>query len=202
MKRKLSDIEKTILELAELLPLASSAFVELLRASRESRSDVAKRLHEVEDKADDIHDGLIGKVSATFITPYDREDLYVMLASLDDVFDRFDDTAKLIVAFDVETIPPKLVEAAVELEGMCEAAVKSVPLIKESRKMSTVRGEMKKHEHRLDDLYCAFLVEALVPDADPINTLRMKIVADTIEEVAAEVESFVRSLRVMAIKET
>ena len=202
MKRKLTDIEKTILKLAELLPEAAEAFAELLKAPRGARITVATRLRDIEQQADDVHDHLVKKVGDTFITPYDREDIYLMLASLDDIFDRFDDTAKLLVAFDLDEFPNKLILAAAELEGMCEAAVKAVPLIKETRKMTEVRAEMKQHEHRLDDLYCSFVVEALSPEADPITSMRLMVAADTIEEVAAEVESFARALRVMAIKET
>lgn len=202
MKRKISDIEKTILDLAQLLPSAAEAFAELLKASRGARIAVAGRIHQIEEQADEVHDGLVKKVCDTFITPFDREDLYLMLASLDDVFDRFDDTSKLLLSFDLDEIPNKLILAATELEGMCEAAVKAVPLIKQPDKMSEVRREMKQHEHRLDDLYCSFVTEALAPGADAIKAMRLMIVADTIEEVAAEVEAFVRSLRVMSIKET
>lgn len=202
MKRKLSDIEKTILDLAQLLPEAAEAFTELLKAPRGARITVASTLHDIEERADEVHDQLVKKVGDTFITPYDREDIYLMLASLDDIFDRFDDTAKLLVAFDLDEFPNKLILAAAELEGMCEAVVKAVPLIKETRKMAEVRSEMKGHEHRLDDLYCSFVVEALAPGADPITSMRLMVAADTIEEVAAEVESFGRALRVMAIKET
>ena len=202
LKRKISDIEATILQLARLLPEAAEAFVELLKAPRGARITVASRLHDIEERADHVHDELVQKVGDTFITPYDREDIYLMLASLDDIFDRFDDTAKLLIAFDLDEYPNKLVLAARELEGMCEAAVKTVPLIKESRRMKEVRADMQKHEHRLDDLYCSFVAEALQPDANPITAMQMMIAADTIEEVAAEVEAFGRALRVMAIKET
>lgn len=202
MKRKISDIEKTILELAELLPEASGAFTDLLKSPRDKRTKIATKLHEIEEKADGVHDHLVKKVGDTFITPFDREDIYLLLASLDDIFDRFDDTAKLLVAFDVEEFPKELISAAAELKGMCESAVKAVPLIKEPKKMAAVRSEMKSHEHKLDDLYCSFVVDALAPDADPITSMRWMVAADTIEEVAAEVESFARALRVMAIKET
>lgn len=202
MKRKVSDIEKTILELAELLPGAAETFTELLKTPRDKRPGVATALHELEEKADGVHDHLVKKVGDTFITPFDREDIYLMLASLDDIFDRFDDTAKLLIAFEIEEFPKKLIAAAAELKGMCDAAVKAVPLIKETKKMAAVRSEMKKHEHKLDDLYCSFVVEALAPDADPITSMRWMVAADTIEEVAADVESFARALRVMSIKET
>ena len=185
-----------------MLPGAAEGFTDLLKAPRDERKSVAAKLHEIEEQADGVHDHLEAKVGDTFITPFDREDIYLMLASLDDIFDRFDDTAKLLVAFDVEEFPEELIAAAAELKGMCDAAVKAVPLIKEPKKMAGVRSEMKTHEHRLDDLYCSFVVEALAPVANPITSMRWMVAADTIEEVAAEVESFARALRVMSIKET
>ena len=41
------------------------------------------------------------RLNKSFITPFDREDIYMMSSALDDIVDLIDDAARAIVIFDV-----------------------------------------------------------------------------------------------------
>ena len=58
------------------------------------------------------------------------------------------------------------------------------------------------HENNLDSAYRALLRKALMPGSDPIEAIKVKILADSIEHAATRIESFARALSIAAIKET
>src|SRR5215204_6882703 len=50
----------------------------------------AKRLVECEHQGDRITHAILTRLNSTFITPFDREDIYALAAQLDDVVDAVD----------------------------------------------------------------------------------------------------------------
>ena len=57
-------------------------------------------------------------------------------------------------------------------------------------------------ENALDTAYRRMLRDALAPGSDPIAALKVKILADSVEEAATNIERFTRALSIAAIKET
>ena len=87
--RRPDAIQKMMSEAASHLPDATMAFYSLVTANPEARPALAKkRRYWVE--ADERQVGLMRKVATTFITPYDREDIYGMFETLDDIVDSLD----------------------------------------------------------------------------------------------------------------
>src|SRR5215216_6469375 len=67
----------------------------------------AKRLVEVEREGDRITHAILTRLSSSFITPFDREDIYALAAQLDDVVDAVEEAADMLVLHKVaEPIEP------------------------------------------------------------------------------------------------
>src|SRR5215218_9435914 len=62
----------------------------------------AKRLVEVEHQGDRITHAILTRLNSTFITPFDREDIYALAAQLDDVVDAVEEAADMLVLHKVE----------------------------------------------------------------------------------------------------
>jgi len=62
----------------------------------------AKRLVEVEHEGDRITRAILTRLNSTFITPFDREDIYALAAQLDDVVDAVEEAADMLVLHKVE----------------------------------------------------------------------------------------------------
>ena len=62
----------------------------------------AKRLVEVEHEGDRITHAILTRLNSTFITPFDREDIYALAAQLDDVVDAVEEAADMLVLHKVE----------------------------------------------------------------------------------------------------
>lgn len=189
-------------EAASHLPDATMAFYSIVTANPAARPALATKLSKIEEEADERYVKLIRKVSTTFITPYDREDIYGMFEILDDVVDDLDHAGRLVIDFEMQELPPELAESAKELVKMSEQARDATEYIKKPNKMEKALFAINDHENHLDTAYRRMLRNALTPGSDPIHAMKLKILADSVEEAATKIESFARALSIAAIKET
>src|SRR5215213_10877514 len=56
----------------------------------------AKRLVECEHEGDRITHAILTRLNSTFITPFDREDIYALASQLDDVVDAVEEAADML----------------------------------------------------------------------------------------------------------
>jgi uncharacterized protein len=62
----------------------------------------AKQLVECEHEGDHLTHAILTRLNSTFITPFDREDIYALAAQLDDVVDAVEEAADMLVLHKVE----------------------------------------------------------------------------------------------------
>jgi predicted phosphate transport protein (TIGR00153 family) len=86
----------------------------------------AKRLVEVEHEGDRITHAILSRLNSTFVTPFDREDIYALASQLDDVTDALEAGADMLVLHKVmEPIDP-VVEQARLIERACRETAAGV----------------------------------------------------------------------------
>jgi predicted phosphate transport protein (TIGR00153 family) len=68
-------------------------------------SEVAEQLSIKEKEADEIRRILIDELNRTFVTPFDREDIFSLSRSIDDVVDYADSTVMEMVILNVKSTP-------------------------------------------------------------------------------------------------
>ena len=201
-KTKPDAIQKMIGESVVHLPVVATAFYTLASANPEGRAELADKLHKLEEEADERYVKTVRKVSETFITPNEREDIYNMMETLDDIVDCLDHAGHLIIDFNLQRLPGPFLKSATELVAMCDQARDAVGLLKKPAKLEKVFFAINTHENKLDQGYRALLREILVDGADPIHALKLITLADVVEQAATRIDDFTRTLAVAAIKET
>jgi len=78
--------------------------MELLEEFMESTDiEVAKRLVQVEKEADEVRRILIDELNRSFITPIDREDIFALSLTIDDIIDYANSTVDEMVMLEVES---------------------------------------------------------------------------------------------------
>ena len=83
-------------EQAKHLVIGAGLLAEML-AEGADHEDVARRMREAEHNADETTHGLFKRVNSTFVTPFDREDIYRLGSGLDDVMDMMDEAVDLVL---------------------------------------------------------------------------------------------------------
>jgi len=83
----------------------------------------AKRLTEQEHEGDRVTHAILSRLNSTFVTPFDREDIYDLATQLDDVTDAIEAAADMLVLHKVvEPIDPVREQARLLDEASCETA--------------------------------------------------------------------------------
>src|SRR5213078_5393399 len=66
---------------------------------------ISERLVEVEHDSDAITHELYNKINTSFITPFDREDIYRLGSLLDDVMDHIEAVGSLVYLYGLSKLP-------------------------------------------------------------------------------------------------
>ena len=83
----------------------------------------------IEHEGDELTHALFTKLNQTFITPFDREDIYELCSRLDDVIDLIDAASSRFVLYRVDTVRTgtvDLVKVLVSATAEVEAAVRAL----------------------------------------------------------------------------
>ncbi|MGX1119590.1 uncharacterized protein Yka (UPF0111/DUF47 family) [Streptomyces ambofaciens] len=72
---------------ADNIVTGSKLLMELLGADASARAEIAERMRAAEHAGDDATHAIFHQLNSSFITPFDREDIYNLASSLDDIMD-------------------------------------------------------------------------------------------------------------------
>jgi uncharacterized protein len=101
-RRKEDVFQKLIEEQASITYEALRLLVKYLETLD---ADVAEQLSIKEKEADEVRRILIDELNRTFVTPFDREDIFSLSRSIDDVIDYADSTVMEMVILNVKSTP-------------------------------------------------------------------------------------------------
>src|ERR1043165_9777480 len=79
------------------------------------QSQYAEQIKAIEVTCDDLGAKITQKLNSTFITPIDREDIYLLVTELDDVIDMINDLARRLEIYGITTPRPDAAEIAAVL---------------------------------------------------------------------------------------
>jgi uncharacterized protein len=112
---------------------------------------------EFENQADTVTRDVLRLTQRSFITPFDRGDIKVLITALDDSIDQMKKTVKAITLYEVETFEPQMAAMGgiiVQAAGLTVDAVALLnSLRKESSRLNAVTEHIIRLEDSADDLY-------------------------------------------------
>src|SRR5438067_12404814 len=110
-------------EFYELYSRASANVVEIAQALAaflagfpEGAEDGVRRIRELEHEGDRLTHDVVDLLNRTFVTPFDRDDMYRLAGALDDVCDHVDEAASNILGYGVTEIREKARQQATLIE--------------------------------------------------------------------------------------
>ena len=114
-------------EAAAHLVVGAGLLAEMLGEGND-REGIAQQMRDAEHAADETTHAIVRRANSTFVTPFDREDIYALASALDDVMDMMDEAVDLVLLYDVTTLPPEtseqveVLQRCAELTGQRDAA--------------------------------------------------------------------------------
>src|SRR6476469_5428061 len=78
--------------------------VALLDRFPDGADDLGRAVKELEHEGDRLTHELVDLLNRTFVTPFDRDDMYRLAGALDDICDHVDDSAEKVVGYGAREI--------------------------------------------------------------------------------------------------
>ena len=166
------------------------------------REDVAKRMRQAEHTADETTHELIRKVNSTFVTPFDREDIYALGSGLDDVMDSMDEAVDLILLYEVKTLPADLSTQVEVLQRCADLTAAAMPNLRSMQSLEEYWIEVNRLENAGDKNHRRTLARLFSGEFKTIEVLKLKDVAETLEEAIDAFEKVANIVEQIAVKES
>ena len=166
------------------------------------RESVAERMREQEHLADDIAHDVIRQVNKTFVTPFDREDIYSLASGLDDVMDYMEEAVDLVLLYEVGTPPAELM-AQVEVIQRCAAlTAEAMPRLRSMKDLDEYWIEINRLENAGDKSYRRILAQLFSGQYKALEVMKLKDVVDSLEAAIDAFETVANTIEQIALKES
>ncbi|WP_344133341.1 DUF47 domain-containing protein [Luedemannella flava] len=166
---------------------------------------VSERLGDIEHDSDQITHELYNKINTSFITPFDREDIYRLGSQLDDVMDHLEATGNLVYLYGLTkmpALPREMLELIDVLDRQARVTAQAMPKLKTMKDLKEYWIECNRLENEGDRAYRMLLVRLFSGEYDALTVLKMKEVADELELATDAFEHVANTVETIAVKES
>jgi predicted phosphate transport protein (TIGR00153 family) len=165
------------------------------------REGIAKRMRDAEHAADETTHNIIRRVNTTFVTPFDREDIYALASSLDDIMD-FMEAVDLTLLYEVVSLPSELADQVEVIQRCAELTAESMPRLRTMQDLEEYWIEINRLENLGDKSYRRILAKLFSGKYEALEVLKLKDVVDSLEAAIDAFERVANIVEQIAVKES
>jgi len=162
----------------------------------------AGRIIDLEHEGDEITHAIIKRVNTMFVTPMDREDIYALATSLDDVLDEVEAVAGLFVLHSIEAPLPQMklqVDILLRAVIQTEEAIKALPKMKREV-LEPYWIEINSLENEGDEVYRHAIAELFSGDYKAMDVLKWKEIIEDLERATDGLENVANVIEATVLK--
>jgi predicted phosphate transport protein (TIGR00153 family) len=172
----------------------------LVIASAEERGPIAEKIHEFEHAGDVVAHNIFAELNATFVTPFDREDIHLLASALDDVLDYIDGSASRLVLYKIRECPEDVKRLVEILNDSANALAQGVSLLRDFRKsgeLQKILERVNEYENTADAVFERGIADLFEHEKDAIQIIKMKeifVVLETATDACEDAANVMESL--------
>lgn len=166
---------------------------------------ISERLGEVEHDSDKITHEVFNRINSSFITPFDREDIYRLASNLDDVMDHLEAAGNLVYLYgltQLPALPREMHELVTVLDEQAKLTADAMPKLKLMKDLKDYWVDVNRLENVGDRAYRMLLVRLFSGEYDALTVLKLKEVADELEKACDAFEHVANTVETIAVKES
>jgi predicted phosphate transport protein (TIGR00153 family) len=187
-------------ESAQHLVTGAGLLAEML-AEGADHTSVAQRMREAEHNADETTHAIVRRVNQTFVTPFDREDIYRLASGLDDVMDMMDEVVDLVLLYEVKILPPELSEQVAVIQQCADLTAAAMPKLQSMQSLEDYWIEINRLENAGDRNHRRQLANLFSGEFKTIEVLKLKDIVEALEHAIDAFESVANTVEQIAVKE-
>jgi predicted phosphate transport protein (TIGR00153 family) len=181
---------------------AARELKEMLADKNHNYQEYSQRIKGLEHACDELTHNIATRLNKSFITPFDREDIYTMSGALDDIVDLIDDAARAIIIFDVHETTDYARAFADVIERMAEQLHEIVSILRKPKNITQRLVEIHRLENEGDDIYHAAIADLFHEEHDPLTVLKWKEIYEKLEAAVDRCENVANIIESVIIKHT
>ena len=184
---------QNIVAIADLL-------VELLDRFPDGASDLERKVKDLEHQGDRLTHELVDLLNRTFVTPFDRDDMYRLAGALDDVCDHIDEAASRVTSYGVQEIRLQAREQAQAIQRSAGKLADAVALLEGFQDSRAHLAELRELEHLSDRILQDSISSLFMARPDALEVIRWKDIHESLEEAMNACEYAANVLEAIVVK--
>ena len=189
-------------QMTEKIQEASGALVEMMQDKSGNFEPHVKRIKDTEHECDELTHKVTTKLNKSFITPFDREDIFALCVALDDVCDYIDAGARAIMMYDIKEVSDHTVHLAKVIQGLAMEINSAVSMLSNPNGMTQHIVEIHRLENEADDVYFRAIGELFQNQTDAMTVIKWKELYEILENATDRCESVANIVESIILKHT
>ena len=165
-----------------------------------NHAQYAEQIKQIEVASDEIAAKILQKLNSSFITPIDREDIYLLVTELDDVIDMINDLARRLEIYNITSLKPDAAEVANLLSRSTVEIQDVFALLERSQGVGEHCRNINQLEKRADSLYRDSIRRLFKEEKDPIEIIKWMSLYEELENTIDRCKDVAEALEAVVVK--
>jgi hypothetical protein len=184
------------------LVVACDLIATLVGAPQGERAALGAQIRDCEHAGDDVTHRIYRQLNSTFVTPFDREDIYRLASRLDDVMDFVEAAADLIVLYGINELPEGVAAQCDVLRRAAAICTQAMPRLRGLKDLEEYWIEANRLENEADQIHRRLVARLFSGEYDALTVLKLKELVDELEHAADAFEHVADTVETIVVKES
>ena len=165
--------------------------------------DVEKRVTEIkflEHRGDQLTHDLMMRLNKTFLTPFDREDIYTLGSALDDVLDLMDGVAGRLVTYKVTSVSAGARQLSKVILHGAEILLQAISEMRKPANILEYCQQLKQLEVEADRIKGECVARLFEDSVDAIEVIKWKDLYEVLEATTDKIDDVANVLETVILK--
>lgn len=158
------------------------------------------RVLDIEHEGDELTHEVMRRLNTTFVTPFDREDIYSLASSLDDVLDHVEAAAEYLQLHKIEQPLPQMLHLAETLSQAADLTNRAMPGLRKMKDLDDYWVEINRLENEGDRTYRRTIAELFSGDYKAMDVLKYEKIIEEIEHAIDRLEDVANTVESIVLK--
>jgi predicted phosphate transport protein (TIGR00153 family) len=186
-----------------LVTISQALYDALTTNSPEERAVLIREIERIEHEGDKVTHEIMHQLSATFITPFDREDIHELTSAIDDILDHIHGSAKRIEIYKVTNISSSMIKLAELLQQATGELYKAIHELRDLKNTNTIREasiKINSIENHADDVFDNAVAKLFEEEKNAVELIKIKEVLQNLETATDKCEDAANVLSSILVK--
>jgi uncharacterized protein len=173
---------------------------DMLERWPDEREALGREIFKAEHEGDRITHDIVQRLNTTFVTPFDREDIYGLATGLDDVVDYVEEAADFLILYRIEAPMQQALDLAEVLVSSCEQLAAALAELRGFKDLDRYWIEIHRLENDGDRISRDAVASLFTGGIDPMVVIRWKDIFTVLERAIDATETAAHIIEGVAIK--